>query len=156
MSPVRVSNQRPNAFEQFGRQTPWDDHDTVIKEICGILEEVEEYTFPEWATEVDVAIEEGRRGDPSHLIRLAREGPRPRNRGRPRMSTAERVRKTSTHRAGALVYLAKLILRDNYPKRTRREIKDCAIEAAAAMTGVNEETIWNYMARSKRHRGRIT
>ena len=156
MRRITGSDQRPNAFEQFGNSGPtWENRSAVIKKIRGYLQEVEENPFPEEPTERALAIQRARQGNPDELIRFVEEGPRPRRAGRPRMSKAEKVRKTPTHRAGAFVYLTKLILHDHYPKKTKRQITDRAIEAVAAIEKISEVTLRNYTERSKKSRGRI-
>ena len=154
MSRIRANDQRLNPFEEFGRGwlPTWRDRDGVIKMVCGCyLKEVEENPPPE-VVDLEQAIARAKQGDIEHLIRMVRK----RGHGkRGPEARAKRMRRTPTHRAAALAYLAELVLRDLYPDQTSADIRDRALEAASAMTGVSEDTIANYLRRSKKNRRRL-
>jgi hypothetical protein len=146
---------RQNPFEEFGRGwlPTWRDRDGVIKMVCGCyLKEAEENPPPEEVVDLEQAVARAKQGDVEHLIRMVRK----RGHGkRGPEARAKRMQRTQTHRAAALAYLAKLILRDLYPDQTSTDIRDRAIEAASAMTGVDENRIANYLKRSKKNRRRL-
>jgi hypothetical protein len=86
--------------------------------------------------------------------RLAAEflrGERKRQRGRPKMSSAERAAKTPTHDA-ANYYLAAIeqVLREEYPSQSRRDHRDRALFIVSRMSGVSVQTLTNYLSRPKR------
>ena len=147
-----------NPFVKFGRPTPWRDRDAVIEETCRFLkEEVPENPFPEEPTELEAAIEAASKGDRSHLIRLIRKKPRKKKRGGQRLSNAERVRRTKTHRAEALAHYAVQVMRDRYPEARERgsDTRKRALEVASAMTGVRDKTIEGYQSRPRKDRRRL-
>jgi hypothetical protein len=155
VSRIRASDQRLNPFEEFGRGwlPTWRDRDGVIKMVCGCyLKEVEEDPLPEEVTDLKQAVARAEQGDVEPLIRMVRK----RGHGkRGPEARAKKMRRTKTHRAAALAYLAKLILRDLYPAQTSADVRDRAIETASAMTGVGEDTIANYLRRSRKNRRRL-
>ena len=128
-----------NPYVDYGAQhpPPWSDEDRVVELVRGYLVAFFEVRKP--AEEVS-------------------EAPPKRGPGRPRMLRAERLERTTTHRAQAMARVAELVLRDLYPKdskKAKRECRDRAVAAARAATGVKKKTIRNLMGRKKRDRRRI-
>jgi hypothetical protein len=81
---------------------------------------------------------------------------RKRQRGRQKMSKAERAERTPTHFAAKYYFPAvKKILREGYPEQTPEDIRDRALEIVESMTGAKKETVAKYRNEPKRDPRRI-
>jgi hypothetical protein len=89
------------------------------------------------------------------LVNLPKASKLPLDRGRPKMTEAERRKASPVHDAADEVPLIIPILARMYPERSRAEVRRRAVEVAAIRHGVNFETLLLYVNRPRKDRRRI-
>jgi hypothetical protein len=86
-------------------------------------------------------------------LRLAAEVNKPKKRGGQNKTRHQKLEKTATHRAAKNFRVIEGCLRELYPEV--RSVRERAIEFAASQVGISNETLRNYVSRSRRARQRL-